>query len=288
MLYSDWTCAVPGSGEQDKRRVLKVKERKWDVDEIEKGGKAFWVRRILLNWHWGATLNWHWGATVVGSNPAMHLFFLSTDDFAKRWRRPQILQFCEDDRLVRRMHVLSRPRLLPYTSVVPAKLQDLRPSPSFTKSSIQWCFKTGDGTRYKYGQKNSVMTLCWPCKTCRHLFFFFFKKKVKSRHSPATILGAVYGHRGEDGHYGSHDAWHTMQVMHTACIVEEQLLLEVRLHVLVPEHTETRRNHADQNGCPGLEQEVGWVADSNTASQGGILNVYLEESNDFDYHKNAI
>ena len=37
---------------------------------------------------------------------------------------------------MRSMHVLIRPRLLPYTLIVPAKLQDLRPSPSFTKSSI--------------------------------------------------------------------------------------------------------------------------------------------------------
>ena len=34
------------------------------------------------------------------------------------------------------MHVLIRPRLSPYTSIVPAKLQHLRPSPSFTKTSI--------------------------------------------------------------------------------------------------------------------------------------------------------
>ena len=34
------------------------------------------------------------------------------------------------------MHVLIRPRLLSYTSIVPAKLQDLRPLPSFTKSSM--------------------------------------------------------------------------------------------------------------------------------------------------------
>ena len=56
--------------------------------------------------------------------------------FRKRWRRPQILHFRGDDRRIRSMHVLIRPRLLPYTSIVPAKLQDLRPSPSFTKSSI--------------------------------------------------------------------------------------------------------------------------------------------------------
>ena len=56
--------------------------------------------------------------------------------FRKRWRRPQILHFCGDDRRIRSMHVLIRPRLLPYTSIVPTKLQDLRPSPSFTKSSI--------------------------------------------------------------------------------------------------------------------------------------------------------
>ena len=53
--------------------------------------------------------------------------------FLKRWRRPQILQFCGDDRRIRRMQVLIRPRLSPYTSIVPTKLQDLRPSPSFTK-----------------------------------------------------------------------------------------------------------------------------------------------------------
>ena len=56
--------------------------------------------------------------------------------FRKRWRQPQILHFCGDDRRIRSMHVLIRPRLLPHTSIVPVKLQDLRPSPSFTKSSI--------------------------------------------------------------------------------------------------------------------------------------------------------
>ena len=41
--------------------------------------------------------------------------------FRKRWRRPQILHFCGDDRLIRSMHVQIRPRLLPYTSIVPPK-----------------------------------------------------------------------------------------------------------------------------------------------------------------------
>ena len=58
--------------------------------------------------------------------------------FRKRWRWPQILQFCGDDRRLRRMHVLIRPRLSPYMSIVPTKLQDLRPSPSFTKLSMCW------------------------------------------------------------------------------------------------------------------------------------------------------
>ena len=56
--------------------------------------------------------------------------------FRKRWRRPRILQFCGDSRLIRRLHVLIKPRPSPYTSILPAKQQDLRPSPSFTKSSI--------------------------------------------------------------------------------------------------------------------------------------------------------
>ena len=57
--------------------------------------------------------------------------------FRKRWRRPQSLQFCGDSRLIRRIRVLIRPRSSPYTSlIVPAKLQDLRSSPSFTKSSM--------------------------------------------------------------------------------------------------------------------------------------------------------
>ena len=56
--------------------------------------------------------------------------------FRKRWRQPQILQFCGDIRLIRRMHVLIKPRPPPWTPLVPAKLQDLRPSPSFTKSAI--------------------------------------------------------------------------------------------------------------------------------------------------------
>ena len=67
---------------------------------------------------------------------------LANRRFCKRWQRPQILHFCGDDRRIRSMHVLIRPRLLPYTSIVPAKLQDLRPSPSFTKSSIFHCFSS--------------------------------------------------------------------------------------------------------------------------------------------------
>ena len=57
--------------------------------------------------------------------------------FRKRWRRPQISTFCGDARLVRQIHVLTRHRLLPHKSFVPAKLQDPRPSPSFTKSSME-------------------------------------------------------------------------------------------------------------------------------------------------------
>ena len=50
--------------------------------------------------------------------------------------------YCGDDRRIRRMHVLIWPQLLPYTSVVTAKLQDLRPSPSFTKSPIdRWIWQ---------------------------------------------------------------------------------------------------------------------------------------------------
>ena len=42
------------------------------------------------------------------------------------------------------MHVLIRPRSSPYMSIVPAKLQDLRPSPSFTKSSIRGLNLSGE------------------------------------------------------------------------------------------------------------------------------------------------
>ena len=66
--------------------------------------------------------------------------------FRKRWQRPQILQFCWDDRRIWRMHVLIGPRLSPYRSIVPAKLQDLRTSPSFTKSPIaiiKWLTRAG-------------------------------------------------------------------------------------------------------------------------------------------------
>ena len=56
--------------------------------------------------------------------------------FCKRWWWPQILQFCGDDQRIRSMHVQIWPRLTPYRSVVSAKLEDLRPPPSFTKSSM--------------------------------------------------------------------------------------------------------------------------------------------------------
>ena len=73
----------------------------------------------------------------VLKTPVNRQWALHNRRFRKRWRRPQILHFCGDDRRIRSMHVLIRPRLLPFTSIVPAKLQDLRPSPSFTKSSIK-------------------------------------------------------------------------------------------------------------------------------------------------------
>ena len=56
--------------------------------------------------------------------------------FRKRWRRPQILQFCGDDRRIRQEPRPNQDMHTPYTSIVPAKMQDLRPSPSFTKSSM--------------------------------------------------------------------------------------------------------------------------------------------------------
>ena len=56
--------------------------------------------------------------------------------FRKRWRRPQILQFCGDDRRIRQEPRPNQDMHTPYKSIVPAQLQDLRPSPSFTKSSI--------------------------------------------------------------------------------------------------------------------------------------------------------
>ena len=55
----------------------------------------------------------------------------------RRFRPPPISKFCEDARLIRQIHALIRHRLLPYKSFVPAILQDLRPSPSFTKSSME-------------------------------------------------------------------------------------------------------------------------------------------------------
>ena len=57
--------------------------------------------------------------------------------FRKRWRWPQILQFCRDDRLIRQEPKPNWDMHTPYKSVVPTILQDLRPSPSFTKSSME-------------------------------------------------------------------------------------------------------------------------------------------------------
>ena len=56
--------------------------------------------------------------------------------FCKRWRRPQILLFCGDYWRIRQEAWPNQDMHTPYMSVVPAKMQDLRPSPSFTKSSI--------------------------------------------------------------------------------------------------------------------------------------------------------
>ena len=60
----------------------------------------------------------------------------SNRQFRKRWRQPQILQFCGDYWRISRESRPNQDMHTPYTSVVPAKLQDLRPSPSFTKSSL--------------------------------------------------------------------------------------------------------------------------------------------------------
>ena len=81
-----------------------------------------------------------------------HLF---NRQFRKRWRRPQISTFCGDVRLIRQIHALIRHWLLPYKSFVPAKLQDLGPSPSFTKSSIVAFFFS----------KGGLYAIFWVCKT---------------------------------------------------------------------------------------------------------------------------
>ena len=66
----------------------------------------------------------------------------SSRQFRKRWRQPQIWKFCGGDGLIGHKCMYSVdgaylwPRLLPYMSIVPAKHQDLWPSPSFTKLSI--------------------------------------------------------------------------------------------------------------------------------------------------------
>ena len=87
--------------------------------------------------------------------------------FRKRWRRLQILQFCGDDRRIRSMHVLIRPDSRLYKSRVPAKLQDLWPSPSFTKSSI---------IRAAYSLRVAEIRKCCFCliKACLQTFFHFF------------------------------------------------------------------------------------------------------------------
>ena len=81
------------------------------------------------------------GKLIISSR----IIFLPTANklFHKIWWRPQILKYCGDKRLIRSMHVLIRPRLSSYSSIVPAKLQNLRPatvaarpSPSFTISSM--------------------------------------------------------------------------------------------------------------------------------------------------------
>ena len=59
--------------------------------------------------------------------------------FRRRWRPSQILQFCGDDRRIRHVYVHIWPLPSPCMLIVPAKLRDLRPSPSFTKPSISTC-----------------------------------------------------------------------------------------------------------------------------------------------------
>ena len=62
--------------------------------------------------------------------------------FRKRWRRPPIWQVCGTAvDVIRRESRPNQDMHMPYKSTVPAKLQDPRPSPSFTKSSIAqgWC-----------------------------------------------------------------------------------------------------------------------------------------------------
>ena len=58
-------------------------------------------------------------ATMLGTQAGQP--FAGHRRFRKRSRRPQTLQFCGDDRRIRSMHVLIKPRLLLYTSIVPRK-----------------------------------------------------------------------------------------------------------------------------------------------------------------------
>ena len=59
----------------------------------------------------------------------------STDDFVKKWRRPQILQFCGDYRRIRRESRPNKDMYTPYTSVVPTKTARSEAVAIFTKSS---------------------------------------------------------------------------------------------------------------------------------------------------------
>ena len=97
---------------------------------------------------------------ILACHPALFtewLGWVAIDDFVKDGDGLRsCIFFCGDNRRIRSMHVLIRPRLLPYRSIVHAKLQDLRPSPSFTKSSIlheKWRMHTGPV--YKRQKKQS-------------------------------------------------------------------------------------------------------------------------------------
>ena len=143
--------------------------------------------------------------------------FTNNRRFRKRWRRPQILQFCGDDRRIRSMHVLIiRPRLSPYVSIFPTKPQDLTPSPFFMKLSIVCRFE-----EYRNSCASVTRAVTWQT-SCKH---FMHTQSFWHVHVGCILPGLFFTSETakEDGSSNMASEMQKLPSIHFAFIVKENI-----------------------------------------------------------------